>query len=172
MPLNILIADDNASVRRLLRRTIEDNSELSICGEAENGQVAVEQVKQSNPDVVILDYHADHEWTGSGPGDRAHCPQHYASAFYSSYPRRSIETSRGRRNPARLLKTRFLFASGRLAENNGGGQSILTYPIAHDMRNSVLFFSPLSLLSLHHFKALTRGLLQSRSVDDLDIPAG
>ena len=92
--------------------------------------------------------------------------------FTLQYPRRSIETSRGRWCPARLLKTRFLFASGRLAENNGGGQSILTYPIAHDMRNSVLFFSPLSLLSLHHFKALTRGLLQSRSVDDLDIPAG
>ena len=56
MPLNILIADDNASVRHLLRRTVEDNAELSVCGEAENGQIAVEQVKQSNPDVVILDY--------------------------------------------------------------------------------------------------------------------
>lgn len=56
MPLKILIADDNATVRRLLRRTIEDNAELNICGEAENGQIAVEQVRQSNPDVVILDF--------------------------------------------------------------------------------------------------------------------
>ncbi|MBI3477036.1 MAG: response regulator [Acidobacteria bacterium] len=56
MPLKILIADDNATVRRLLRRTIEDNAELNICGEAENGRIAVEQVRQSNPDVVILDF--------------------------------------------------------------------------------------------------------------------
>jgi DNA-binding NarL/FixJ family response regulator len=57
MSFKILIADDNAAVRRLLKAFIERDEEMEwhICGEAENGQIAVDQVKESNPDVVILD---------------------------------------------------------------------------------------------------------------------
>lgn len=51
----ILIVDDSAVIRRLVRTTIERNSNWNICGEAENGAVAVEKVKELCPDVVILD---------------------------------------------------------------------------------------------------------------------
>jgi DNA-binding NarL/FixJ family response regulator len=54
--VNILIVDDSASIRRLVRSYIEQNSEWKICGEAENGQVAIEKVKALKPDVVILDW--------------------------------------------------------------------------------------------------------------------
>jgi CheY-like chemotaxis protein len=52
---SILIVDDNNLVRRLLRSWLEQNSEWEICGEAENGKIAVESVKQLHPDIVILD---------------------------------------------------------------------------------------------------------------------
>jgi len=52
---SILIVDDNTLIRRLLRAWLEQHSEWVICGEAENGQVAVESVKQLHPDIVILD---------------------------------------------------------------------------------------------------------------------
>ena len=51
----ILIVDDSAVIRGLLRSTIEQNSDWKVCGEAENGEVAIQRVKQLHPDVVILD---------------------------------------------------------------------------------------------------------------------
>jgi DNA-binding NarL/FixJ family response regulator len=53
--LRILIVDDSAVVRRLLRYTIEQNSDWKVCGEAENGEVAVQRVKELHPDIVTLD---------------------------------------------------------------------------------------------------------------------
>src|SRR5450755_593312 len=38
MPVNILIADDDAPIRRLLRRVIEEHENWQVCGEAENGR--------------------------------------------------------------------------------------------------------------------------------------
>jgi DNA-binding NarL/FixJ family response regulator len=55
MSHRVLIVDDNATIRNLVRSSIERNGEWEICGEAENGQVAVERVQQLQPDVVILD---------------------------------------------------------------------------------------------------------------------
>jgi DNA-binding NarL/FixJ family response regulator len=52
---SILIVDDNNLVRRLLRTWLEQDSEWEICGEAENGQIAVETVERLHPDIVILD---------------------------------------------------------------------------------------------------------------------
>jgi len=55
VPYKILIVDDNAAIRSLLRSLIEPKSEYQVCGEAENGEVAVLKVQELNPDVVILD---------------------------------------------------------------------------------------------------------------------
>jgi DNA-binding NarL/FixJ family response regulator len=52
---SILLVDDNMLVRRLLRSWLEKHSEWNICGEAENGELAVEKVKELHPDIVILD---------------------------------------------------------------------------------------------------------------------
>jgi len=55
VPYKILIVDDNAAIRSLLRSLIEPKSEYQVCGEAENGEIAVLKVQELNPDVVILD---------------------------------------------------------------------------------------------------------------------
>src|SRR5258708_36433262 len=55
MPLRILIADDSPAIRRLLRLFIEHNTDWQVCGEAENGQIAVERVALLKPHAVILD---------------------------------------------------------------------------------------------------------------------
>lgn len=55
MSLRILIVDDSASIRKLLRSFIEHNTDWQVCGEAENGQVAVEKVSELKPQAVILD---------------------------------------------------------------------------------------------------------------------
>lgn len=55
MSKTVLIVDDNVHIRRSLRLCIEGNTEMTICGEAENGAVAVEKVKALRPDVIILD---------------------------------------------------------------------------------------------------------------------
>jgi DNA-binding NarL/FixJ family response regulator len=56
LPYSILIVDDSELIRRLLRFVIEHNTEWQICGEAENGKVAVEMVEELHPDMVILDF--------------------------------------------------------------------------------------------------------------------
>lgn len=53
--MTILIVDDSPLIRRALRSNIEQNGHLSVCGEAENGKIGVEKVKQLQPDTVILD---------------------------------------------------------------------------------------------------------------------
>jgi DNA-binding NarL/FixJ family response regulator len=50
-----LIVDDNAPLRRSLRACIEQDIGFRVCGEAENGRIAVEKVKELRPDVVVMD---------------------------------------------------------------------------------------------------------------------
>jgi two-component system NarL family sensor kinase len=51
----ILIADDHEMLRRGVRDTLQTEPDLEICGEAIDGQDAVEKAKLLRPDLVILD---------------------------------------------------------------------------------------------------------------------
>jgi DNA-binding NarL/FixJ family response regulator len=51
----ILIADDDQSIRLLLRRILEPNHNWEVCSEAADGRDAVEQILQLGPDVALLD---------------------------------------------------------------------------------------------------------------------
>ena len=55
MSCRILIVDDHAVVRRMLRVLIETQPEWKVCGEAENGEEAVAKVLECRPDVVVMD---------------------------------------------------------------------------------------------------------------------
>jgi DNA-binding NarL/FixJ family response regulator len=52
----ILIVDDNARVRAALRVCLKMKEDWVVCGEAENGDAAIELVRTVKPDVVLLDY--------------------------------------------------------------------------------------------------------------------
>lgn len=55
MTHSILIVDDSSTVRSSLRSWIETKADFHVCGEAENGEVAIAKVEEMHPDIVILD---------------------------------------------------------------------------------------------------------------------
>ena len=54
MSKSILIADDNVSVRRVVRRWLESRG-LTVCGEAADGLEAIQKVSELRPDLILLD---------------------------------------------------------------------------------------------------------------------
>lgn len=55
MSIRILIVDDQPLVRSGLRALLKPVTELEAIGEADNGQSALGQVEQLQPDVVLMD---------------------------------------------------------------------------------------------------------------------
>jgi DNA-binding NarL/FixJ family response regulator len=55
LPVRILLADDDLTIRMLIRRLLESNPDWEVCGEAGDGMDAVHKVMQLRPDLVILD---------------------------------------------------------------------------------------------------------------------
>jgi DNA-binding NarL/FixJ family response regulator len=54
--MKILIVDDNPSVRVAFRMCFKMKTDWIVCGEAENGDAAIEMAGRVKPDVVLLDY--------------------------------------------------------------------------------------------------------------------
>jgi DNA-binding NarL/FixJ family response regulator len=53
--INIIIADDHAFLREGIKKTIKDEIDMSIIGEASNAADLLKEVKQKEASVVILD---------------------------------------------------------------------------------------------------------------------
>ncbi|HLV88932.1 MAG TPA: response regulator transcription factor [Candidatus Sulfotelmatobacter sp.] len=53
--IRVLIADDHAILRSGLRMLIDAQADMTVVGEAENGDEAIQTAKQTRPDIVILD---------------------------------------------------------------------------------------------------------------------
>jgi len=51
----ILVADDNAYMRKALCRLFADHDYLEVCAEAVNGQDAIDKALEHKPDLIILD---------------------------------------------------------------------------------------------------------------------
>ena len=51
----ILIVDDNAVMRHMLRTEFEDIAGWAVCGEAENGRDAIDKARVLRPDLIVLD---------------------------------------------------------------------------------------------------------------------
>jgi DNA-binding NarL/FixJ family response regulator len=51
----ILLVDDNPSIRHLLRVYIETQTSFKVCGEAGHGVQAIENAKDLQPDLILLD---------------------------------------------------------------------------------------------------------------------
>ena len=55
MPIRILLADDHKVVRQGLQMFLGLEDDLEIVGEAANGQEAIDQAQELNPDVILMD---------------------------------------------------------------------------------------------------------------------
>ena len=51
----LLICDDNANIRYLLKLYVESRTPFNVCGEAEHGAEAIEKAKELQPDLILLD---------------------------------------------------------------------------------------------------------------------
>src|SRR5580658_8939261 len=51
----VLVVDDSALMRRLISEIVEADPDLCVVDVAENGQVALQKVRQHRPDCVLLD---------------------------------------------------------------------------------------------------------------------
>jgi two-component system NarL family response regulator len=53
--LRIVVADDHPVVREGIRMCLEDWSDLRVVAEARDGHEAIERVRESHPDILLLD---------------------------------------------------------------------------------------------------------------------
>jgi DNA-binding NarL/FixJ family response regulator len=53
--VRILIADDHPVVRKGVCSILESRNDLEVCGEATNGEEAVQKSLRLNPDLIVLD---------------------------------------------------------------------------------------------------------------------
>ena len=53
--LRILVVDDQEAVRRRVCSTLASRADFEVCGEAADGQEAVDQAKALRPDLIVLD---------------------------------------------------------------------------------------------------------------------
>lgn len=53
--INIILADDHLLVRNGIKSLLEDEDQLNVIGEAENGKEALELAKRTQPDLLIID---------------------------------------------------------------------------------------------------------------------
>jgi two-component system, NarL family, nitrate/nitrite response regulator NarL len=56
MPKRILIVDDNAPIRGLVREFIETRPDFEICGEAKDGLEGIKKARELKPDLIVLDF--------------------------------------------------------------------------------------------------------------------
>lgn len=55
MAIKILLVDDHRIIREGLRNLLDQETGLTVVAEAENGRMALDQVKAHRPDVVLMD---------------------------------------------------------------------------------------------------------------------
>ena len=51
----ILVVDDNAAIRQALCHLFTSEAGFDVCGEAENGQDAIEKAQALHPDLIVMD---------------------------------------------------------------------------------------------------------------------
>ena len=56
-PTRILLVDDQLLFRKGLRALIEDQEDMEVVGEAQDGAQALDRVRTAKPDVVLMDIH-------------------------------------------------------------------------------------------------------------------
>ena len=53
----VLLVDDDAAIRAVLRGLLEQHADLQVVGEASDGEEAVGSAERHRPDVILMDIH-------------------------------------------------------------------------------------------------------------------
>jgi DNA-binding NarL/FixJ family response regulator len=56
MPKRVLVVDDHAALRYTICQSFSDDNNIEVCGEAENGQEAIEKAQELRPDLIVMDF--------------------------------------------------------------------------------------------------------------------
>jgi|SRR5579872_2048003 len=64
----ILLADDSALIRTMVKRILNEEPKIVVLGEAENFKDAIEKAAELKPDILLLDLHM--------PDDQALLPEY------------------------------------------------------------------------------------------------
>src|ERR1700730_16675512 len=54
-PKSRLIVDNKGFIRNALCKLFKREADFEVCGEAENGRVAIEKAQELRPDLIVLD---------------------------------------------------------------------------------------------------------------------
>jgi len=89
--IRIMIVDDHALMRRVVRELIEKEDDLEVVAEARNGLEATVQAEQTQPDVVLMDLDMP-ECDGFEGTERvlASCPNTRVLVFTASHQERHL----------------------------------------------------------------------------------
>jgi CheY-like chemotaxis protein len=52
--IRVVVGDDHRVIRGMVRSALQQHPHFEVCGEAENGAEAIQEVKRVRPDVVVL----------------------------------------------------------------------------------------------------------------------
>ncbi len=53
--IKVLIADDSDFIRKILRKILEEDTEIEVIGEARNGRELIELYEKQKPDIALID---------------------------------------------------------------------------------------------------------------------
>jgi DNA-binding NarL/FixJ family response regulator len=54
-PIRVLVADDHGLMREAIRLALEPDCDIEVAGEAERGDEVLERIRETRPDVLLLD---------------------------------------------------------------------------------------------------------------------
>ena len=121
--MRILVADDHEAVRRGLRSLLETQAQWTVCGEAEDGNDAVEKTKSLKPDVVILDVSMPN-LSGFGA----------ARLIKQALPETAILVYSMHRSQAFLDEARRIGVDGYVSKSDDGATLLMAVDAAHHHR--------------------------------------
>jgi two-component system, chemotaxis family, protein-glutamate methylesterase/glutaminase len=55
--IRVVLADDSATARQLLRAVLEQDDDIRVVAEAQDGREAIDLVERERPDLVVMDVH-------------------------------------------------------------------------------------------------------------------
>jgi two-component system response regulator NreC len=53
--ITVILAEDHTIVRKGIRSLLDNEADIEVIGEAENGREAIEKVEQLSPDIILMD---------------------------------------------------------------------------------------------------------------------